>query len=112
MALKSSAWRSALSTGSVFLRKELASSMRPWAFSRLFQKPSWAIKESSSARRFCAPGKSKIPPQMGDFFPGGWQLDFNLLKHDGGTYNKSTGTQPANCRVDFTLWIRMRVTAE
>jgi hypothetical protein len=26
---------------------------------------------------------------MGDFFPGGWQLDFDLLKHDSGTYSKS-----------------------
>jgi hypothetical protein len=33
---------------------------------------------------------------MGDFFPGGWQLDFDLLKHDDGTYSKSAGTQPAN----------------
>jgi hypothetical protein len=33
---------------------------------------------------------------MGDFFHGGWQLDFDLLKHDGPTYSKSTGTQLAN----------------
>jgi hypothetical protein len=25
---------------------------------------------------------------MGDFFPGGWQLDFDLLKHGAGTYSK------------------------
>jgi hypothetical protein len=33
---------------------------------------------------------------MGDFFPGGWQLDFDLLKHDGGTYRKTPAMQPAN----------------
>jgi hypothetical protein len=55
----------------------------------LFQKPSCTINASSSARRFSTPGKSKKPPQMGDFFPGGWQLDFDLLKHDSGTYSKS-----------------------
>jgi hypothetical protein len=33
---------------------------------------------------------------MSDFFPGGGQLDFDLLKHDGATYRKTHAMQPAN----------------
>jgi hypothetical protein len=34
----------------------------------LFQKVSPAIKAFSSPMRFCAPGTSKKPPQMSEFF--------------------------------------------
>jgi hypothetical protein len=33
---------------------------------------------------------------MGDFFPGGWQLDFDLLKHGGETYRIFPAMQTAN----------------
>ena len=40
-----------------------------------------AIRPSSSPSRFCAPGTSKKPPQMGQFFPGGGQLRFDVFEH-------------------------------
>jgi hypothetical protein len=33
---------------------------------------------------------------MGDFFLGGGQLNFDLLKHDGKTYRKIPPAQPPN----------------
>jgi hypothetical protein len=33
---------------------------------------------------------------MGDFFPGGWQQNFGLFKHDAGTYRKFAWKQPEN----------------
>jgi hypothetical protein len=48
---------------------------------------------------------------MGDFFPGGWQLDFNLLKHDAGTYSKSQETQPANCAGGAPAWFSTSLSA-
>ena len=65
MTWKSSSCFSALSSGSVLLRSELASSMSFWACSRLFQKLSAAIRALISPKRLCAPGTSKKPPQMG-----------------------------------------------
>src|SRR2546421_3706905 len=60
-----------------------------WACSRLFQKLSPAIKASSSPRRFCAPGKSKKPPQVSGFFRGGSDLTFGNLKHAAQTYRSA-----------------------
>ena len=80
---KSSSCFSALSSGSILLRRELASSMSFWACSRLFQKFSAAIRALISPRRFCAPGTSKKPPQMGQFLGGGRQLGCDGVEHAG-----------------------------
>ena len=81
MTWKSSSSFSALRSGSVLLRRELDSSMIFWACSRLFQKFSAAIRALISPRRFCAPGTSKKPPQMGQFIRRGGQLGCNIVKH-------------------------------
>src|SRR5271169_3095324 len=78
---KSSSCLSALRSGSVLLRRELASSMSFWACSRLFQKFSAAIRALTSPRRFCAPGTSKKPPQMRKFVGRGGQLGCNSVEH-------------------------------
>jgi len=52
-----------------------------WACSRLFQKLSWAIRASSSVRRFCTLGTSKKPPQMRKFFRGGDELGLDFVEH-------------------------------
>jgi hypothetical protein len=49
--------------------------------SRLFQKFSAAIRALTSPRRFCAPGTSKKPPQMGKFVGRGGQLGCNSVEH-------------------------------
>src|SRR6266487_13635 len=78
---KSSRCFSASSSGSILPRRELASSMSFCACSRLFQKLSAAISESSSPRRFCVRGTSKKPPQMGQFLGGGAELRNNRVEH-------------------------------
>jgi hypothetical protein len=60
-----------------------ASSMKPWAFSRLFQKFSSAISEFSSPERFCKVATSKKPPQMREFLGGGRQLWGDHFEHRG-----------------------------
>src|ERR1700720_3512794 len=83
MTRKSSSSFSALSRGSVLLRRELASSMSFWACSRLFQKLSAAMRASSSFRRFCAAGTSKKPPQVVQLVGGGRQFGCNGVEHRG-----------------------------
>src|SRR5579872_7289987 len=81
MTRESSSSFSALRSGSILFRRELLSSMSFWACSRLSQKPSAAIKTLSSARRFCAPGTSKKPPQVGEFIGRGRYFSSNGVKH-------------------------------
>ena len=66
------------------------SSMSFWACSRLFQKDSPAIKESSSLRRLCALATSKKPPQLGGPLGGGVNLGANRFKHGGRKAAKGT----------------------
>src|SRR6476620_2460707 len=61
------------------------------ACSRLFQKLSPAIKASNSPRRFCAPGTSKKPPQVGGFLRGGSDLSFSNFEHIGPIYRRASG---------------------
>src|SRR2546429_173924 len=81
MTRKSSSCRSALRSGSIFLRREPASSISLCACSRLFQKVSLAISASRAPRRFCTAGTSKKPPQHGELFTGGSHLCFERVKH-------------------------------
>jgi hypothetical protein len=60
--------------------------MKPWAFSRLFQKFSSAINEFSSLNRFCNVATSKKPPQVREFLGGGGQLGNNRFKHGEREY--------------------------
>jgi hypothetical protein len=60
-----------------------ASSMKPWAFSRLLQKFSSAISEFSSVKRFCKAGTSKKPPQVRELLGGGRQLRGDQFEHKG-----------------------------
>src|SRR5882757_8977220 len=78
---KSSSCFSNLRRGSSLLRMTPASSMKPWAFSRLFQKFSSAINEFSSPKRFCNAGTSKKPPQVREFLGGGRQSWGDHFKH-------------------------------
>src|SRR5471032_2083242 len=83
MTRKSSSCFSSLWSGSSLLRMTPASSMKPWAFSRLFQKFSSAISEFSSPERFCNAGTSKKPPQVREFLGGGRQLWSDQFEHNG-----------------------------
>src|SRR5262249_41131465 len=81
MTWKSSSCFSADWSGSIFLRREPASSISFCACSRLFQKVSLAISASSSPRRFRILATSKKPPQVGQFLAGGHQLGSDHVKH-------------------------------
>ena len=81
MTRKSSSCFSALASGSILLRSELASSSNACAFSRLFQKLSAAIRSPISPSRFCKVATSKKPPQMFQFFRGGGDVCFNGFEH-------------------------------
>src|SRR5437016_5426737 len=93
MTRKSSSFFSAASSGSIFFRSELASSMSCWDFSRLFQKVSWVIRTSSSASRFCVLGTSKKPPQMGEFASRGGQLFLDDFKHGSRIRERGGGRE-------------------
>src|ERR1019366_2501176 len=86
MTRKSSSWFSNFWSGSILLRMTPASSMNPWAFSRLFQKASSAINELNSVKRFCKVATSKKPPQMCEFLGGGRQLWRDHFEHGDGEY--------------------------
>src|SRR6185436_8945234 len=80
------------------------------ACSRLFQKLSPAIKASNSPRRFCAPGTSKKPPQMGGFLRSGSDLSFSNFEHIGPTYRRACGDSRyiprkifADCKAAFDV---------
>src|SRR5476649_1646317 len=81
MTLKSSSCFSNFRSGSILLRMTPASSMKPWAFSRLSQNFSSAISEFSSLDRFCNAGTSKKPPQVREFLGGGRQLWGDQFEH-------------------------------
>jgi hypothetical protein len=46
--------------------------------------------------RFCAPGKSKKPPQLGEFLGCGYQLGFDRVEHGAGIYGET-----AVCPAEF-----------
>src|SRR5213593_4674957 len=98
---KSSSCFSALSSGSVLLRRALASSMSFCACSRLFQKLSAAIRALTSPRRFWAPATSKKPPQMGQFIGGGRQLGSNGVKHWRNVGRRQAACKPTEYLVLF-----------
>src|SRR5438552_3854009 len=81
MTRKSSNCFSAARSGSIFLRREPASSISFCAWSRLFQKVSLAISASSWPRRFRNLATSKKPPQVGQFLAGCRQLCSDGIKH-------------------------------
>src|SRR5450432_1162166 len=81
MTRKSSSCFSNLRSGSSLLRMTPASSMKPWAFSRLTQNFSSAINEFSSPERFCKVATSKKPPQVREFLGGGRQLGGDHFEH-------------------------------
>src|SRR6185437_5444392 len=89
MTWKSSSCFSALSSGSILLRRELDSSMTFWACSRLFQNVSPAIRAFSSPRRFCAPGTSKKPPQVRQFLRRCRNFRRDGVKHSRGKLQES-----------------------
>src|SRR3989442_14159484 len=81
MTRKSSSSLSAARSGSIFLRREPASSISFCAWSRLFQKVSRAISASSWPRRFRNLATSKKPPQVGKFLACCRQLCSDGIKH-------------------------------
>src|ERR1039457_5179044 len=81
MTRKSSSCFSDLASGSILARIEFASSIRPCAFSRLFQKLSAAISALISASRFCNAATSKKPPQVRKFVSGGGYLRLDGVEH-------------------------------
>src|SRR5882757_5239808 len=93
MTRKSSSCFSNLSSGSSLLRMTPASSMKPWAFSRLFQKFSSAISEFNSPERFCKVATSKKPPQVREFPGRGRQLGGDHFKHAGRIQEPEAGIQ-------------------
>src|SRR5487761_2014891 len=93
MTLKSSSCFSNLRSGSSLLRMTPASSMKPWAFSRLSQNFSSAINEFSSPKRFCKVATSKKPPQVRELLGGGRQLGRDHFEHGGSIADSETGIQ-------------------
>src|SRR2546426_9065131 len=81
MTRKSSSCFSAARSGSIFLRREPASSISFCACSRLFQNVSLAISASSSPRRLRTLATSKKPPQVSEFLASGRQLRSEDIKH-------------------------------
>ena len=80
-------------TGSILPRMPVASSMATWAFSRLFQKFSSAMRAVNSPNRFCKLAKSKKPPQVGELVGGGRNLDFGNFEHRGKLSKCKPGSQ-------------------
>ena len=101
MTRKSSSCLPTVASGSILARSELASSIRVWAFSRLFQKLSPAINALISSRRFCNAATSKKPPQVGKFLRGVGDIRFNRVKHGGGEYRSQVPeARRENQRID------------
>jgi hypothetical protein len=72
-----------------------------WAWSRLFQNVSPAIRESNSVRRLCALATSKKPPQVRGFARGGFDLLTNRFKHGRATYRSDWGESSSSEAADF-----------
>ena len=82
---RSSICRSSASSGLTLPRRAETSSTFFWARSLLVQKSGSAIRPSSSARRACSFGRSKIPPQFAD---AGFQVVGDRRIGDRRTWGK------------------------